>query len=60
MEQSEEKIMKEKVQKILKELTEEERKLLDRVIKAEREKLHMSKPRGINDEILQAVKEIIQ
>lgn len=49
-----------KVTEILKELTKEERQLLSKVIEAERDKLHMSKPRGINDDIWKAVKEIFK
>lgn len=35
-------------------------KLMRRVIKAEKDKLHMEKPRGINDDILKIINEVIQ
>jgi hypothetical protein len=36
------------------------KKLIRRVLDAEKEKLHMMKPRGINDDILRIIKEEIQ
>jgi len=36
------------------------KRLIQRVLKAERDKLHTSKPVGINDDILQIVKEEVQ
>lgn len=36
------------------------KKLIQRVLKAENDKLHMKQPRGINDDILQIIKEAVQ
>lgn len=52
--------LKEEGQAILRSLTPDERMLLDRVIAAEREKLHMSSPLYINDDLLKAVEDVIQ
>lgn len=52
--------MKQQTQEILKALTLEERELLGRVVQAERDKLHMKNPRGINDDLRRAVTEIIK
>jgi hypothetical protein len=52
--------MKKQIQEILKGLTPDERDLLWRVVKAERDKLHMKNPRGINDDIRRAVTEIVK
>ncbi len=52
--------VKEQTHRILQELSPEERELLWRVIKAERDKLHMGTPRGINDDIWKAVRETIK
>jgi hypothetical protein len=49
-----------RVRAILEELEVEERKVLARVISAERRKLHMGLPRGINDDIWEAVAEVIR
>jgi len=35
-------------------------KLIKRVLKAENDKLHLKQPRGINDDILQIIKEAVQ
>jgi len=59
MSQSED-YMKKQVEEILKGLSADERELLGRIVKAERDKLHMKNPRGINDDIRKAVTEIIK
>lgn len=40
-------------------LSPEARRLVGRVIRLERDKLHMSLPRGINDDIEEAVEEVV-
>jgi hypothetical protein len=50
----------EQVRAILEELSTEEKLLLSRVIKAERDKLHMKTPRGINEDIWTAISEVIK
>ena len=52
--------MKKQIEAILRDLTPEEREILWRVIKAERDKLHMKNPRGINEDIWKAITEIIK
>ena len=52
--------MKKQTEAILRELSPEEREILWRVIKAERDKLHMKNPRGINEDIWKAITEIIK
>ena len=49
-----------KLHGILKELEEEERELLSKVIKAEQQKLHMKQPRNINDDLWKALVETIR
>ena len=52
--------MKKQTEAILRELSPEEREILWRVIKAERDKLHMKNPRGINEDIWKAITDIIK
>ncbi|NJK68549.1 MAG: hypothetical protein HC941_20280 [Microcoleus sp. SU_5_3] len=52
--------MKQQIEELLKNLSPDERELLWRVVKAERDKLHMKNPRGINDDIKRAVTEIVK
>jgi hypothetical protein len=52
--------MKKQIEEILKGLSPDERELLWRVVKAERDKLHMKNPRGINEDIKRAVTEIVK
>ncbi|MEG5170864.1 hypothetical protein [Microcoleus sp. B3-D7] len=52
--------MKKQVTQILKGLSADEQELLAKIIKAERDKLHMKNPRGINDDMRKAVIEIIK
>ncbi|MEQ8970387.1 MAG: hypothetical protein RIE73_08325 [Coleofasciculus sp. C1-SOL-03] len=52
--------VKQQTEAILKRLSSEERELLWRVVKAERDKLYMKTPRGINDDIWQAITEIVK
>jgi hypothetical protein len=52
--------MKKKVTDILKGLSTDERELLAKIIQAERDKLHMKNPRGINEDIRKAVTEIVK
>ncbi len=49
-----------RIHEILMNLTELEQKLLSAVITAERDKLYMQKPRGINDDLWKALTEIIR
>ncbi len=49
-----------RVREILENLSEDEQKLLSAVIAAERDKLYMQKPRGINDDLWRAVTEAIR
>lgn len=49
----------EDVKKILMSLKEEERRLFSRVIKIERDNLHLQKPK-VKDDILKAVREVIK
>jgi len=41
-------------------LSPDAQRLVGRVIAIEKEKLYMGLPRGVNDEILQALKEIVK
>lgn len=52
--------MKKQVTEILKHLSKDEQELLWRVVQAERDKLHMKNPRGINDDIRKAVTDIVK
>jgi hypothetical protein len=52
--------IKEEFNSIIQKLTQEEKNLLQKIIKVERDKLYMSKPRGINDDIYKAVTEVIK
>ncbi len=45
---------------IIEQLTQEEKNLLQKIIKAERDKLYMKNPRGINEDIYKAVMEVIK
>ena len=47
------------VKNILKSLEEQERRLFSRVVKIERDNLHLPKPK-VKDEILRAVREVIK
>ncbi|AFZ12421.1 hypothetical protein Cri9333_1529 [Crinalium epipsammum PCC 9333] len=38
----------------------EVRQIIERVLQAEKDKLHMDKPRNINDDVLQIIKEVVQ
>jgi hypothetical protein len=57
---AEKELIKEKTVAILQELNLSERELMLKVIKAEREKLHMSRPRGIYEDIWKIVTETIK
>lgn len=48
------------VERIVLELSEEERLLLSRVIEAERAKIYMKSPQGIVEDLLKAVEETIR
>lgn len=52
--------VKERIKEILLELSEEERNLLDLVVKAERQKIHMQRAHGIYDDIQKAIEQAIQ
>jgi|GEM_PF-1211220 len=49
-----------RIREILENLSEDEQKLLSAVIAAERDKLYMQKPRGINDDLWRALTETIR
>jgi hypothetical protein len=49
-----------RVREILENLSEDEQKLLSAVIAAERDKLYMQKPRGINEDLWRALTEIVR
>ena len=49
-----------KVRAILENLSEEQQKLLSAVIAAERDKLYLQKPRGINEDLWNAITEHIR
>jgi hypothetical protein len=49
-----------KIHEILMNLTELEQRLLSAVITAERDKLYMQSPRGINDDLWRALVDIIR
>ena len=49
-----------KIRALLQDLSKEEQALLAAVLMAERDKLHMKKPYGINDDIWSAVTETIK
>ena len=49
-----------KVKAILANLSEDEQRLLSAVVAAERDKLYMQKPRGINDDLWRALTEVIK
>lgn len=51
---------KEEYVQVLEQLSEEERKLLNAVIEAERKRLYMRKPHGIYDDLWSAIKECIK
>jgi len=48
------------VKELWESLSPEARRLVGRVIEIEKSKLHMSLPRGVNDEIVQVIKEIVR
>lgn len=52
--------IKEKVRAIIQALSRDEQLLFRNVLLAEREKLHMSKPLGINDDLERVVREVIK
>lgn len=52
--------VKNEVRSILAELSEKERTLLSQVIDAERDRIHMKNPRGIYDELRDAVKKVFK
>ncbi|MCT7975232.1 hypothetical protein [Laspinema olomoucense] len=52
--------MKKQTEAILRKLSAEEQEILWKVIKAERDKLYMKKPIGINEDIEKAITEIIK
>jgi hypothetical protein len=49
-----------KVRAILENLSQDEQRLLSAVLNAEREKLYMQKPRGINDDLWRVLTENIR
>ena len=51
---------KEKLTAIVEELSEDEQRLLNRFIKAEKAKLHMGRPRDIQDDLWKALTETIR
>ena len=51
--------VREQIVEVLKELNEQERELLSRVLRIERDKLYQERPR-VKEEILRAVREVIK
>lgn len=49
-----------KARELLSELSKEERFLLQQVIQAEKEKIHMKTPHGIYDDLIKVVEQVIQ
>lgn len=49
-----------RIREILENLSEDEQRLLSAVIAAERDKLYMQTPRGINDDLWRALTETIR
>jgi len=60
MEQQDSDIKQQAREILVKELSSDERKLLQEVIKAEKERIHMKKPHGIYDALSKAVQNVIQ
>lgn len=60
MQKSEEELMKDKIRDIINNLSYSEKVILWKIIKAERDLLYMSKPRGIYEEITKAIQEEIK
>lgn len=53
-------VVRERTKEILMRLTEEERRVMSEVLKVEREYLHQKKPRGIREDVLKAVRDIVK
>lgn len=51
---------KEKLKKKYEELSSEAQRLVGKVIKIEKEKKHMERPRFVNEEILEAIEECVK
>jgi K+/H+ antiporter YhaU regulatory subunit KhtT len=49
----------EKLSELWEELSPKAKQLVMKVLKIEKEKLHMGKPLGVNDEILSAIDEVV-
>jgi hypothetical protein len=60
MQKSEDELMKQKIIDIIRNLSDSEKTILWKILKAERDLLYMSKPRGIYDEITKAIQEEIK
>lgn len=52
--------VKEKTIQILKELSEEERKVFSAVLKIERDRLHQKKPHRMKEDLLKVVRDLIK
>lgn len=50
----------ERIRTLLEELLPEERQLLNQILTIEQNKLHMGRPHGIYDELMQVVKDAIK
>jgi len=48
------------VKRLWEELSPEAKRLVGKVIDVEKSKLHMGLPRGVNDELMAAIKEIVR
>ena len=48
------------VKDLWEQLSPESKRLVGKVIEIEKSKLHMSLPRGVNDEIVKAIKEVVK
>ncbi|MFC5865018.1 hypothetical protein ACFPT7_22105 [Acidicapsa dinghuensis] len=60
MSEQSDKTLKDRAQEVLRELSKEEQLLLAGVVKAERDKLHLKLPRGINDDLWKVLTEVIK
>ena len=53
-------LIKKEFELIIQQLSAEEQSLLKKVVQAERNKLYMKTPRGINEDIIKAIIEVIK
>lgn len=48
------------VERLWESLSPEAKRLVGKVIEIEKSKLHMSLPRGVNDDLIKAIKEVVR